>query len=198
MLQCSVLSRSVLSNSFQPHGLQPTRLLCPWGFSRQEYWKGLICSSPGYLPKPTIEPRSPTLQADSLPAESPDKCFLEGTSLSSQSTHPPNPYYSSNDLNILTYYCQPIKLAHQVPTKNSEAMIKTILTQERQMPWQEGYLLFLQQPEHLYLFLDRGVFSHTFPTAEVDAYLQESSEQISLWATSSKVSFYKKLKSINL
>ena len=25
-----VLSRSVMSNSFQPYGLQPTRLLCPW------------------------------------------------------------------------------------------------------------------------------------------------------------------------
>ena len=25
----------------RPHGLQPARLLCPWGFSRQEYWSGL-------------------------------------------------------------------------------------------------------------------------------------------------------------
>ena len=25
-------SRSVVSNSLQPHGLQPTRLLCPWDF----------------------------------------------------------------------------------------------------------------------------------------------------------------------
>ena len=25
------------------------RLLCPWGFSRQEYWNGLPCSSPGDL-----------------------------------------------------------------------------------------------------------------------------------------------------
>ena len=28
-------------DSLQPHGLQPTRLLSPWGFSRQEYWSGL-------------------------------------------------------------------------------------------------------------------------------------------------------------
>ena len=40
----SVLSCSVLSDSLWPHGLQPSRLLCPWGFSRQEYWNGLPCS----------------------------------------------------------------------------------------------------------------------------------------------------------
>ena len=37
-------------------------------FSRPEYWSG---SSPGDLPNPGIEPRSPSLQADSLPAELP-------------------------------------------------------------------------------------------------------------------------------
>ena len=36
------------------------------GFSRQEYWSGLPCSSPGDLPNPGIEPGSPALQADSL------------------------------------------------------------------------------------------------------------------------------------
>ena len=34
-------SRSAMSDSSQPHGLQPTRLLCPWDFSRQEYWSGV-------------------------------------------------------------------------------------------------------------------------------------------------------------
>ena len=38
-------------------------------FSRQEYWSGLPCPSPGDLPNPRIESRSPTLQADSLPSE---------------------------------------------------------------------------------------------------------------------------------
>ena len=37
-------------------------------FSRQEYWTGLPISSPGDLPNPGIEPRSPTLQADTLPS----------------------------------------------------------------------------------------------------------------------------------
>jgi len=48
-------SRSVVSDSSQSHGLQPTRLLRPWQeehfhflrpFSRQEYWSGLPLPSP--------------------------------------------------------------------------------------------------------------------------------------------------------
>ena len=38
-------------------------------FSRPEYWSGQPFPSPGDLPNPGIEPRSPTLQSDSLPAE---------------------------------------------------------------------------------------------------------------------------------
>ena len=33
----AVLTRSVVSDSLWPHGLQPSRLVCPWGFSRQQY-----------------------------------------------------------------------------------------------------------------------------------------------------------------
>ena len=43
------------------------------GFSRQEYWSGLPFPSPGDLPNPEIEPRSPTLQADALSSEPPGK-----------------------------------------------------------------------------------------------------------------------------
>ena len=50
----AVLSCSVVSDSLQPHGLQPARLVCPLGFSRQEYWSGLPW------------PRSPALWAASL------------------------------------------------------------------------------------------------------------------------------------
>ena len=38
-------------------------------FSRQEYWSGLPFHSPEDLPNPGIEPRSPTLQADTLTSE---------------------------------------------------------------------------------------------------------------------------------
>ena len=40
-------------------------------FSRPEYWSGLLFPSLGDLPDPGIEPGSPALQADSLPAEPP-------------------------------------------------------------------------------------------------------------------------------
>ena len=43
------------------------------GFSRQECWSGLPFPSPGDLPDPGIKPRSPALQADSLPWEPPGK-----------------------------------------------------------------------------------------------------------------------------
>ena len=69
----AVLSCSVASNSWQPHGLQPTRILSPWRFSRQGYWSELPCPPPRSLPNPGIKPRSPALQADSLPPEPPEK-----------------------------------------------------------------------------------------------------------------------------
>ena len=43
------------------------------GFSRQKYWSGLPCPPPGGLPNSGIKPRSPALQADSLPSEPPGK-----------------------------------------------------------------------------------------------------------------------------
>ena len=53
----------------------------PWTVARQaplsmrslwqEYWTGLPFPSPGDLPDPGIEPRSPALQADALPSEPP-------------------------------------------------------------------------------------------------------------------------------
>ena len=51
---CSVAS--IVSKSLWPCGLSPTRLLCPWGFSRQEYWSGFPCPPPGYPPHPRIKP----------------------------------------------------------------------------------------------------------------------------------------------
>ena len=46
------------------------------GFSRQKYWSGLPCFSPGDLADPGIEPGSPALQADCLPTELPRKPIL--------------------------------------------------------------------------------------------------------------------------
>ena len=57
-------SRSTVSNSLQPHGLYS-----PWNSPGQNTGVGSLSLHPGDLPNPGIEPRSPSLQADSLPAE---------------------------------------------------------------------------------------------------------------------------------
>ena len=63
------LSCSAMSDSLRPCELYPTRLLCPWEFSRQEYWSGLSCPPSRDPPKPGIKPTSPSLQADYLWSE---------------------------------------------------------------------------------------------------------------------------------
>ena len=63
------VSCSVVSDSLQPHGLQATRHLCPWNSLGKSTGMDRHFPSPGDLPNPENEPRSPTLQADSLPSE---------------------------------------------------------------------------------------------------------------------------------
>ena len=55
-------------------------------FSRPEYWSGQPFPSPGDLPNPGIEPRSPTLQEDALPSEPPIFVLLWLISLSVMSS----------------------------------------------------------------------------------------------------------------
>ena len=66
---------SVGSNSSWLHGLQPTRLLCPQYFFRQEYWSGLPFPPPRDLPNPGIKLTSlmSPLLAGSLPLAPPGK-----------------------------------------------------------------------------------------------------------------------------
>ena len=63
------VSLSVVFDSLWPHVLYPTRLPCPWNSPGQNTGLGSRSLTPGDLPNPGIEPRSPTLQADSLPHE---------------------------------------------------------------------------------------------------------------------------------
>ena len=60
-------SRSVMSDS-ATHGLYS-----PWNSLGQNVGMGSLFLTPGDLPNPRIKPRSPTLQADSLPSEPPGK-----------------------------------------------------------------------------------------------------------------------------
>ena len=63
---------SVVSDSATPWTVAHQAPLS-MGFSRQQYWNGLPFPSPGDLPDPGIELRSPTLQTDALLSEPPGK-----------------------------------------------------------------------------------------------------------------------------
>ena len=80
------------------------------GFSRQEYWSGLPFPSPGNLPDPGIEPRSPAQQTGAVTSEPPGKpkkvqiIFINLISL---------------QLRIITYISLPLKdCEHKSHTKN--------------------------------------------------------------------------------
>ena len=79
-------------------------------FSRQEYWSGLPFPSPGDLPDPGMESRSPALQADSLPSEPPGKPLAAAAAKSLQSC-----------LTVQPHRRQPTRLPHpwDSPGKNT-------------------------------------------------------------------------------
>ena len=70
---CWVLSHSVCVRLFVTPWTAAHQDLLFMGFSRPEYWSGLLCPPPRDLPNPRIEPRSPALQVDSLLSEPPGK-----------------------------------------------------------------------------------------------------------------------------
>ena len=72
LLLLLLLCRSVVPDSSRPHGLQPTRLLCPWDFSRQEYWNGVPLPSP--MHESEVTQSCPTLS-------NPMDCSLPGSSV---------------------------------------------------------------------------------------------------------------------
>ena len=87
LLGCSYITSPWLNFTFDVSFLcAPVKLLSrvqliatPWTvayqappsmeFSKQEYWSGLPFPSPGDLPNPGIQPRSPALRADVFPFE---------------------------------------------------------------------------------------------------------------------------------
>ena len=56
-----------------PDALRPHGLYSPWNSPGQNTGVGSLSLLQGNLPNPGIEPKSPTLQADSLPAKPPGK-----------------------------------------------------------------------------------------------------------------------------
>ena len=71
---------SVVSDSVTPRTVAHQAPLS-MEFSRQEYLNGLSFPSPGDLPDPEIQPRSPASQADSLP---PVSVTMKGNTVTSQ------------------------------------------------------------------------------------------------------------------
>ena len=78
MCVCVFAVTQSCSTLWNPMGDKPLGDCSPPGssvhrFSRQEYWSELSFPSPGDLPNLGTEPRSPALQADSLPSKLPGK-----------------------------------------------------------------------------------------------------------------------------
>ena len=72
---CVCVSRSVVSDSVT-QWIIALQAPLSMGFSKEEYWSGLPFPFLGGLLNPGMEPRSPALQADSLPSEPPEKSIL--------------------------------------------------------------------------------------------------------------------------
>ena len=96
------------------------------GFSRQEHWRGLPCPPPEDLPNPRIGPRSPTLQADSLPAEPPGK--PQNTGVGSLSLL--QGIFLTQESNPGLRYCRRIlhRLSHQGSDRNRAVPVSRELT----------------------------------------------------------------------
>ena len=95
--KCQSLSRVQL---FATPGTVARQVPLSMGFSRQEYWSGLPYPSPGDLPNLGTEPRSPALQANSLPSEPLGKLVVCWGKMNKQGTKD----FRDNEQYYLWYY----------------------------------------------------------------------------------------------
>ena len=76
---CAVFSCPVVSDSLRPHGLCVVyQASLSMGILQARILEWVAMPSSWDLTKPGIEPRSPSLQVDSLPSESPGKPKITG------------------------------------------------------------------------------------------------------------------------
>ena len=87
---CESDSCSVVSNLCNPIDCMQSWFT---EFSRQGYWSRLPFPSPGDLPDPGIEARSPVLQADSLPSEPPGTLLISSFLSCSKKSQQSAPFY---------------------------------------------------------------------------------------------------------
>ena len=142
------------------------------GFSRQEYRSGLPFPSPVYLPNIGSEPRSPSLQADSLPSESPG--IQTHYDLNKRSL-----FSLVQSLSHVQFFATPWTAAHQasLPITNFWSLLK-LMSNESVMPSSH---LILCRP----FFLPPSIF----PSIRV--FSNESVVRIKLpkyWSSSFKIS----------
>ena len=123
---CCCASRSVVSNSLRPRGLQPAGLLCPWDSPGWNTWMGCHALLQGILIFPTQRSNPGLLhwQADSLPSEPPGEPWAGGlTSLhlslliGTIAMTRPHPRHSWTRPALLTLSARQLASAHQALNK---------------------------------------------------------------------------------
>ena len=62
-----MLIRSFVSDSLATPWTVAHQAPLSMEFPKQEYWSGLPFPPPGHIPNPGVDPKSPALEADSLP-----------------------------------------------------------------------------------------------------------------------------------
>ena len=101
MWKSESVSCSVVSDSLQPQGLWPTRLLCPWNSPGKNTGVGSHFLSTGDLPDPGLKLGSPALQVASSPSEPPGKPIHKYSCI--HFTHTP---YSIDSWAVTKYLCR--------------------------------------------------------------------------------------------
>ena len=122
------VSCSDMSNFLSPWTVVAQEAPLSIGFSRQQYWSGLPFPSPGDLPNIGSEPRSPSLQADSLPSEPPG--IQTHYDLNKRSL-----FSSVQSLSHVQLFATPWTAAHQASLSitNSWSLLK-LMSNESVMP----------------------------------------------------------------
>ena len=108
-------------------------------FSRPEYWKPF--PSPGDLPNPGTEPRSPALQADSLPAEPQGKPKNTGKGSLSLLQW----IFPTQELNWGLLHCR--QILYQLSYQCSEVPCKTPYSSQSNSTFLSGIILALRNPK---------------------------------------------------
>ena len=67
---------AIISDSFMTLWVAAHQAPLSMEFSKQDYWSGLPCPTPGDLPDPRIEPSLPVSQVDFLPIEPPESPYI--------------------------------------------------------------------------------------------------------------------------